>query len=121
MRICNLTQHDPTPEQVKKGVENLPKEAWDEVKRLMTFNSLKEAKRHGERAEKIAEIAANNGCKRAMIGGAPYLMPRLENSLKKRNITPYYAFSKRVSKEEQTPDGKVIKRNVFQFEGFIKI
>lgn len=118
--ICNLTQHLPTPEQTEVGVYNLPDEDWGLVKKLMTFNSLEEARNHAEAAEKIADIASKNGCKKAMIGGAPYLMPRLENALLSRGIDPLYAFSKRVVQEQKMPDGSVVKKSIFKFEGFVE-
>lgn len=74
-----------------------------------------------QRAELIARIAAESGCKEAMIGGAPFFMSTLESALKSAGITPVYAFSVRDSVEK--PDGNcgVTKTNVFRHVGFVGV
>jgi hypothetical protein len=54
-----------------------------------------------------------------MIGGAPYLMAPLERALRRKRITPLYAFSERRSTEEKGNDGEIIKRTVFKHIGFV--
>lgn len=54
-----------------------------------------------------------------MVGGAMYLISALEKALTEQGITPVYSFSKRVSKEEQMPDGTVKKTTVFEHLGFV--
>lgn len=57
--------------------------------------------------------------RRAMIGGAPYLMAPLEIALRDVGIRPLYAFSVRASVEKTRPDGSVEKINVFKHGGFV--
>lgn len=113
--VYNLTQHVATPEQVSAGVT--PEAPTEELKALLTFQSLPTLEEIAERAEKIADLAA--GYPAAMIGGAPYLMAPLEVALKKRGVEPVYAYSERRSVEKTLPDGSVQKTAVFEFKGFV--
>jgi hypothetical protein len=121
MNIINLTQHQATPEQIKAGVIDLTGNALDTLKFNLTFISMPDKKGIVERAQRIAALAEAHGFKRAMIGGAPYLMSSLEEALKSNDITPVYAFSERISKEETLPDGTIRKINIFQHRGFIEV
>jgi hypothetical protein len=60
------------------------------------------------------------GCRKAMVGGAPYLMPYLERALKAKDISPIYAFSKRESIDQVQPDGSVRKVAVFRHAGWVE-
>ena len=122
MQILNLTQHQATPEQLAQGVFE------PVVKRQITdrllFEELPTQQEIVDRAEAIARIASGNnysGVKHAMIGGAPYLMPLLEKSLRRVGITPLYSFSERVSEEVHQADGSVVKTNVFKHVGFVGV
>ena len=121
MNIINLTQHQATPEQIKAGVIDLTGNALDTLKFNLTFISMLDKKGIVERAERIAALAEAHGYKKAMCGGAPYLMGPLEEALRNKGITPVYAFSERISKEETLPDGTVRKVNIFQHRGFIEV
>jgi hypothetical protein len=55
-----------------------------------------------------------------MIGGAPYLMPALEQELRRVGIQPVYAFSKRISIDQPQPDGRIKKISNFKFEGLVE-
>lgn len=117
MIIINLTQHIATPEQVEAGViEPANKE---QVKTLLTFDTRPCQYELMVRADMLAEIAANSGCKHAMIGGAPYMMRHIEDALHRVGILPMYAFSKRVIEEAIAPDGSVTKTSKFIFDGWI--
>ena len=117
-KIINLTQHAPAREQAEAGVfEPADKQR---VRELLNFNELPNKEAINERAEKLASIAESMGAKKALIGGAPYLMAPLEKALKAKGIAPLYAFSKRVSVEAQLPDGSVEKKIIFRHEGFIE-
>ena len=118
MGIINLTQHTATADQVAEGVVELPEEFAKAVRELLTFNELPTREVLVVRANLIAEVAEFLGHKQAMIGGAPYLMPLLEEALKLRGVQPMYAFSTRKSIEE-TIGGEVIKRTVFAHLGFV--
>ena len=117
-RIINLTQHNPTPEQVADGVENLTKESWDDVKSLSTFEEIPDQSEVIDRAKKIAEIAAAAGAERAMIGGAPFFMATLERALETARIAPVYSFTKREAVDVPQLDGSVKKTQVFRHCGF---
>jgi len=116
-RILNLTQHEATPEQEKVGViEPLSK---GEIRMLLTFEHVPTAREIKQRAMRLAEIASDHNIKYAMIGGAPFLMSALEIALLDKSIVPLYAFSRRETIETPLPNGKVIKKSIFKFEGFV--
>lgn len=119
--ILNLTQHNASREQIEAGVENVPASISEEVKKLLTFNSLPSKSDIDARAKELANIALQCGARKAMIGGAPYLMSALEEALKENGIKPLYAYSERVSVEVELEDGSVVKRNVFKHLGFVEV
>jgi len=120
-RIANLTQHLPTEQQKKEGVENLD-ERHNEIKTLLTFDNLPSKEEMVDRAERLARIVKEEGVyKYALIGGAPYFMSTLEKVLKENGLTPVYSFSKRKVIEEKDETGKVIKKTIFEHEGFIEV
>lgn len=119
MKILNLTQHPATPEQIEAGVVDLGVYAQASLKRLLTVESPPTNDEISDRAKLIASLAG--GFKTAMIGGAPFLMSALEREIKKADIKPVYAFSKRESIEETLPDGSVRKSMVFRHEGFVEV
>ena len=88
---------------------------------IPTFESLPSQEEIQKRAISIAEIASNHSVQYAMIGGAPYLMAPLERELKKRGITPLYAFSLRESAEKVEADGSTTKMVVFRHKGFVEV
>lgn len=110
--ITNLTQHNPTPDQILAGV-GAPDPA---VKKLLTFDELPCMSDLKERAASVAEYACAGGI--AMIGGAPYFMAPLVAALKARDVTPLFSFTERVSSESMV-DGKVIKTSEFKHIGFV--
>ena len=121
--IINLTQHAATAEQVAAGVVDFDGATRAKLSDLLTFYNLPTMAEVGEVAEAIADLAIYEGeteengiPTRAMIGGAPFLMPALEKALIAVGITPCYAFSKRVVIKEA--DG-VKERIVFKHEGFV--
>ena len=116
MKIVNLTQHTPTPEQVAAGV--FTSTAENAIRKLLTFDMLPTVSAVVVRAKSLAQIAEFSGATHALIGGAPYLMSPLEGHLKEVGVVPLYAFSERVSSEEVQPDGSVRKVNTFKHGGF---
>lgn len=118
-KIINLTQHVCSAEQAaERVVEPSNKGA---VQTALTFVGMPTKEVISKRANALAEIAAKSGCKKAMIGGAPYLMGTLEKALKDKGITPLYSFSERVSIEVVREDGTTQKTSVFQHKGFIEV
>lgn len=117
MKILNLTMHSTTPEQAEAGVVE-PKDK-EKVKDILTFNELPSKRIRKARAKELAEIPEYHDVDAAMIGGAPFLMPRLEFALINRGISPCYAFSTRESVEETKDDGSVVKKNVFRHQGLV--
>jgi hypothetical protein len=116
--IINLTQHPATTEQVEVGVvEPTNKGA---VQAALTFDAIPAAAEMAERAELLTRIAVDSGCKRAMIGGAPFFMAPLERALLAAGVQPVYAFSVRDSREEPDGNGGVRKINVFRHVGFVE-
>jgi len=126
MAILNLTQHAATAEQIAQGVGDLNPHHGEiqQLKNLLTFDSLPSAETVYERAYAIAALAQSYFVDVAMIGGAPYLMGALERALEralnKRGIKPVYAFSERVS-VEKIVSGVVVKTNEFKHVGFVEV
>lgn len=117
MKIVNLTQHVATPSQVQDGVFNLDENL--NLGAILTFTAAPSEEEMKERAEKLANIAAEAGAEAAMIGGAGYFMRPLEEALKAKGIRPLYSFSVRKSVEKPNPDGTVTKTNVFEHAGWV--
>ena len=117
MTIINLTQHVATDRQVMEGVFNVNQDLG--IASLLTFNSAPSEQEMKERAEKLADIAAEAKAEAAMIGGAGYFMRPLEDALRARGIRPLYSFSERRSVEKHNPDGTVVKTNVFEHVGWV--
>jgi hypothetical protein len=119
IRILNLTQHAATAEQLAAGVIDPSDEAQAELQTLLTFFDLPSPETIRDRAEQIAEVAAAVRIKRAMIGGAPWLMAPLAAALRQRGVEPLFAFSVRETEEQTQPDGSVRKIAVFRHAGFV--
>jgi len=117
-KIINLTQHNGTPEQVSEGlVEPANKK---EVQELLTFVDVPEKENIWDRAERLAEIAEENGAEKALIGGALWLMYPLAKCLKDCGIMPVFSFSVRESVDVPPADGTVIKKAVFKHKCFFE-
>lgn len=56
------------------------------------------------------------GAKYALIAGAPFFMSSVEKELAKRGIVFVYAYSNRVSVEQEI-DGKIEKNSMFKHQG----
>lgn len=117
MKILNLTQHQPTAAQTQAGVYCLPDET--ELHRLLTFATAPNAEEIYERAQAITQLALASKAKYVLLGGAPFLMAPLEQSLLKQHITPLYSFSIRQTKEEVLPNGSIKKIQIFDHQTFI--
>lgn len=118
MRIVNLTQHQATPEQRDAGVfEPVGKKA---VQSLLTFDRMLTPDKIKTRANALTCLAQFEMAEAAMIGGAPYLMGPLEQSLRRYGITPLYSFSRRESEEQVLPDGSTKKVAIFRHVAFIE-
>jgi len=120
-KIINLTQHNPTPEQIAQGVVEPDSVNKKQIADLLTFNHLPTIYEIKDRARKIAEIASNFEFEFALIGGAPYLMSSLERELKARGIIPLYSFSVRRVVENLGADGRVTKTSIFEHAGFVEV
>ena len=116
MKRVNLTMHPALPEQ--ECAARSEEFGW-EVKAALTFKALPPQEEIEERAERLADLAAQEGAVEAMIGGAPYLMAPLEKALWEQGVRPVYAFSVRESREIEK-DGRVSKVSVFRHLGFVK-
>lgn len=126
IKVWNLTQHEPTKDQLDVGVRNTG--CREEVKKLLTFEDIPTKEEMYSRARKLAGIVFSENVTRdfygkkpkVMIGGAPYFMPILEQVLRDEfGYEVVYAFSKRVVEEHQLPDGSVEKRFIFKHLGFV--
>lgn len=117
MRILNLTQHVVTPAQSEAGV--FEPQSKSDCCALLNFDELPTADEVAERAERLAQVAADHGVGHAMIGGAPYLMASLEEALRRRYIVPLYAFTRREVVEVTAPDGTAQKTSLFRHAGFV--
>lgn len=120
MPILNLTQHTATPAQKEQGVIDMLPEHKELLVRLLTFNELPSEQLLFQRATELVLLASKYACEHVMIGGAPYLMPYLEQAIAiDMGKVAVYAFSKRVSVESTNSDGEVVKTTSFVHEGFV--
>jgi hypothetical protein len=126
MMILNLTQHPATSEQIASGIVNLSDDYGTRLRGLLTFATLPSSNEVLAVARAIADLAdevydheEDQFPRKAMIGGVPFLMARLEAALRGKNIDPVYAFSVRESEEQVQADGSVRKVNVFRHIGFV--
>jgi hypothetical protein len=124
MMIINLTQHDASPEQIEAGVVDLRGPFLKDLRELLTFTELPTPDDMNLRALLISRLALGGlfgrQDKYAMIGGAPFFMTVLQDALLHHGITPVYAFSQRVSKDEKQQDGSIKKSQVFKHLGFVR-
>jgi len=117
LNILNLTQHAATAEQLLAGVVEPHPAAKLTVKEVLTFEELPSAALILQRAETLAMYASDHT--HVMIGGAPFFMGPLEQALRRRGVTPLYAFTRRETEEVHQPDGSVKKTAVFKHAGFV--
>ena len=127
--ILNLTQHAATAEQLADGVVEPTPEVRAEIVALLTCDDLPTPAQIDSRARCLAYSAcawlrANNpaqgiAANAAMIGGAPWLMESLATALRRANVRPVFAFSKRESVEQVQADGSVRKVASFRHVGWI--
>ena len=87
----------------------------------MTFEELPTIEQICARAETIASLVDEPIGASTMIGGAPYLMAPLIESLQKRGYRAVFAFSKRISEDIAQADGSVKKVSVFKHAGFVEV
>ena len=132
MPILNFTQHRCTPEQLAAGILDCPDNYFEKLQQLLTFDALPTAPEVWQRACLIADLfeqvavdlafdySSEETSLQAMIGGAPFLMSSLESALEDRNITSFYAFSKRESVDQPQADGSVRKVAVFRHVGLYR-
>ena len=121
--ILNLTQHAASAEQIEAGVTDMVGKDLESLKALLTFEELPSAAEIDRRAREITRLAKDalfwQPERKAMIGGALWLMSTLESHLRLAGIQPMFAFSKRES-VERVVDGKTVKTNVFKHVGFVE-
>lgn len=121
--ILNATQHQATPEQVAAGIADLPAEVRAELGKLLTFDELPSSTDLRVRSIQVAGLLLSQGAKpgdRVMIGGAPFFMEELADTLRRTGLRPCYAFSRRESMDQHQPDGSVRKVAVFRHVGLIE-
>jgi hypothetical protein len=119
MTIFNLTQHQATPDQIKAGVKPRTKDEQSKVQELLSFDAAPSGEEIVARAIRLARLAKESGCDKAMIGGAPYLMAALQQALLNAGVEPLYAFTQRVSADSVQPDGTIKKISVFRHSGWV--
>lgn len=117
--ILNLTQHSATDSQVAAGVHE-PSDKGS-VQGLLTFKGGATSDDIKQKAEKLADLAKDEGYGKVMIGGAGYLMKPLETALSARGIEPVYAFSERRVTSTVDEDGKTQNKITFEHLGFVEV
>jgi len=90
----------------------------EKIKKLLTFETKPIKEELELRAIKLVTLIPWN-FKTIMIGGAPYFMKTLHETLVNHGFKPVYAFSKRESVEIVQEDGSVKKINKFKHAGFV--
>lgn len=118
--ILNLTQHQATTEQISAGVIEPSAEDKKTIQSILTFDETPSKGELESRANALVTFVTKMGCRKAMVGGAPYLMSHIERALKEKGYTPVYAFSKRESVDQVQPDGSVRKVAVFRHAGWVE-
>lgn len=120
MTILNLTQHVATPSQKEQGVIDMLPQHREQLVALLTFNELPSEQQLFDRSTQLVILASKYACDCIMLGGAPYLMPVLEQAIAVDMGKPaVYAFSKRISTEVINELGEVTKTNTFAHAGFV--
>lgn len=109
----NLTQHKATQDQIGRCVVEPKETSKSEIQKVLTFDSIPSAEEMTKRAQMLADYAFDCGYKKALVGGAAYFMPYLEQALVERDIQPEYSFTKQVIQ----PDGT----RVFKEEGVVAV
>jgi hypothetical protein len=107
--ILNLTQ-----DQIDAGVVEPNYKSKQRIIQLLSFEEVPTRKELIERAKALSEIVYGLGYRKAMIGGASYLMGLLSFHLQARGITPLHSFTKRNTIEVNQPDGTVKKVVTFK-------
>lgn len=127
--IINLTQHQETAEQIDQGVftPSLPcgTDFRAQVSRLLTFPNLPTSGDLADACNGLQAICRTVRSEyptatKVMIGGAPWLMPLLEISLRNAGFRVLYAFSVRQSVDQVQEDGSIRKVAVFRHTGFVE-
>lgn len=72
-----------------------------------------------DRAKKLAKIAHEHQAHFAMVGGAAYFIPILENELVGIGIKPLHSFTERKSVDKINDDGTIQKVSVFEHIGWV--
>ena len=120
-KILNLTQHELTEEQKKDGIAEPGAENREQIVSLLNFCCKPDAASIRKRATVLARMAEEEGAEGVMLGGAPYLMPALVESMRERGLRVFFSYSPRVSIERTRPDGGVEKVSVFRYQGLFEI
>lgn len=120
MSIINLTGCAATQEQLDAGVFEPSERCKQVIRTILTFEELPEPIDVYVRAMDLAKIASLEGAEAAMIGGEPYLMRPLSESLHTENIQPLYAFFRHEGIEEAQADGSIVKRTEARHLGFVE-
>jgi hypothetical protein len=121
--ILNATQHQATPEQLEAGIVDLKPEIRQELGKLLTFEELPTSMDLRVRSIQVTGLLLAQGAKpgdRIMIGGAPFFMEELADTMRRAGLRPCYAFSRRESVDQHQADGSVRKTAVFRHVGLIE-
>ena len=112
MKICNCTNHKMTPGQISAGCITPVNQQL--INDLISFQNPEELSEMEQRADALSRYVKDNGYDAALIGGAPYFQPYLEEALFQYGLKAVYAFSQRVSEERMKENGEVEKVSVFK-------
>jgi hypothetical protein len=114
--MINLTQHNPTPDQIAAGVVT-PHNA-DAIRWLLTFEVPPSRETLFATAKAMAWAAIERSA--YIDWDEDDWDEDVEIALRAQGFTPYYAFSVRDSVDQTQPDGSVQKVAVFRHIGFIE-
>ena len=120
--IINLTQHQPTAEQVAAGVVNLRRDLLESLNLCLNFEAQYAKEDLELSAKSIIALLFHNGSsgvgQRVMVGGMPSFMLILEKTLLQAGFRVLYAKTDRISEDQPQEDGTVRKISVFKHIGF---
>jgi len=123
MRILNLTQHAATADQLAVGVFEPSSSDKKLIAHLLTFTVLPTRAQISSRCRELCLIIwVYDKTDAVMIGGASYLISRLDVMIPKVCGMPaLHSFTARDSVEVRQEDGSVKKTQVFRHLGFVDL
>lgn len=121
MEILNLTGKRLPTELEGQGIVDPPKEYRKAIRELNTFGRLPTEKEIKDVARQLSDIAAQLNYGKVLISRAPFLIPFLVEELKRKGITPVFAFTTEQTVEYVTEHGNKKRKRRKILHGFVEL